>query len=72
MICPKCKREVAFLHCWSQELVKRYFWIDSHGEVDYSAAEDYESIDQEDNYNCPECGKEIATTLEDAAKLFNS
>jgi phage FluMu protein Com len=64
-ICPKCKEEINFLNCQSEQ--------STTSEKDFNY-EEYDSCEDscENEFRCPECDEVLATNEAEAIKLLTS
>jgi predicted RNA-binding Zn-ribbon protein involved in translation (DUF1610 family) len=72
--CPKCGKEIDTLNNVQSGTASWTMCLDSNGDTDYEQDrhEFFISDDQQNDWNCPNCGHIIATDEEDAIKFLKT
>jgi len=67
MKCPKCKKDIDYLHGYSE---RRYGVSLSEADGEHLDYEHFNDIDIATSFECPECDKELFTTEGEALKFL--
>ena len=68
VVCPKCGKEISYLWDFSK-VENRYRFEIFEGEVDYELVDSY-SLNEIDEWECPECTAVLFTDEEEAARFL--
>ena len=67
--CPHCKKDIETLDHWQAGVNTYDFWVED-GDPEYQHQEFNAADGDEQAYDCPECGQEIAHDEADAIGFF--